>query len=87
VKREAYETVASHDSNRRPRREQISQVVKRHDQQPRHSNVPGANAAREQIADLTPQERQAMAQFVLAMRVTSNKLGYAQRQVAALNSN
>jgi hypothetical protein len=35
---------------------------------------------------VTPQEREAMEKFLLAMKVTSEKLNYAERQVADLNT-
>lgn len=57
---------------------------------PRQSNTLEVRAAREQMATnaavgLTPQEREAMQKFMLAMRVTNEKLGYAERQVQGLN--
>jgi hypothetical protein len=73
--------------NRHQRREFISVAnLKRPAALPRHSNVREVNASREEIASLTPQEKLAMEQFMLAMRVTSEKLGYAERQVATLNA-
>jgi hypothetical protein len=52
------------------------------------------NARREQIANnaridtattLTTEEREAMEKFLLAMKVTGEKLSYAERQVQGLN--
>jgi hypothetical protein len=63
-------------------------VVKRPAMLPRHSIEREVNAPREEIANakLTPQEREAMEKFMLAMKVTSEKLNYAERQVAELNT-
>jgi hypothetical protein len=73
--------------SRHQRREFISVAnLKRPATLSRHSNVGDVNATREEIASLTPQEKMAMEQFMLAMRVTSEKLGYAERQVATLNA-
>jgi hypothetical protein len=56
---------------------------KRFVERPRQSNERDVNAPREEIA-MTPREKEAMEKFVLAMKVTSEKLGYAERQVAGL---
>jgi hypothetical protein len=86
--RESIEQASASNPPRRQRRDFISVVnVKRNGTLPRHSNVSDVNATREGIAkSLTPQEKLAMEQFMLAMRVTSEKLGYAERQVATLNA-
>lgn len=71
--------------SRHQRREFISvAVVKRHGALPRQLNVREVNAPREEVA-MTPREREAMEKFMLAMKVTSEKLGYAERQVQGLN--
>jgi hypothetical protein len=41
--------------------------------------------AHDEVAELTPAEREAMEKFLLAMKVTSEKLGNAERQVAGIN--
>jgi hypothetical protein len=71
---------------RRQQRE-ATQVAaqKRFDVRPRHSSVRNLNAPREEIAKMTPREKEAMEKFMLAMKVTSEKLGYAERQVATLS--
>jgi hypothetical protein len=54
---------------------------------PRHSNERNLNAPHGELATnatMTPTEREAMEKFMLAMKVTSEKLGYAERQVAGL---
>jgi hypothetical protein len=45
-------------------------------------NAPGGELATN--ATMTPQEKEARGKFMLAMKVTSEKLGYAERQVAGL---
>lgn len=58
---------------------------KRSVERPRHLNERNLNAPHEEIAALTPREKEAMEKFMLAMKVTSEKLGYAERQVAGLS--
>jgi hypothetical protein len=61
---------------------------KRRGAPPRQSTVRDGEAMQEQIAtavELTPTERAAMQKFMLAMRVTNEKLGYAERQVQGMN--
>jgi hypothetical protein len=71
---------------RHQRREIISvAVVKRHGALPRQLNVREVNAPRGEVATMTPREKEAMEKFMLAMKVTSEKLGYAERQVQGLN--
>jgi hypothetical protein len=74
--------VAAPNVNRH-RREFIN-VAKRSVERARHSTVRNLNAPREEIA-MTPREKEAMEKFMLAMKVTSEKLGYAERQVAGLS--
>jgi hypothetical protein len=69
----------------RQQREFIN-VAKRSVEQPRHSNMRNLNAPHEELAKMTPREKEAMEKFMLAMKVTSEKLGYAERQVAELNT-
>jgi hypothetical protein len=76
--------LVAHNSNRLPRREFISAAQKRHGVLPRQLNERDVNAQREEIA-MTPREKEAMGKFLLAMKVTSEKLGYAERQVQGLN--
>jgi hypothetical protein len=62
---------------------------KRSVERPRHLTVRNLNAPGGELATnatMTPQEREAMGKFMLAMKVTSEKLGYAERQVAELNT-
>ncbi|HEX8161998.1 MAG TPA: hypothetical protein VF538_09010 [Pyrinomonadaceae bacterium] len=82
-KRDDASGVAAPSANRR-RREFVN-VAKRSAVPPRHSNVLNLSAPREEVARLTPQEREAMEKFMLAMKVTSEKLGYAEREVAGMN--
>jgi hypothetical protein len=49
----------------------------------RYSNAPGGELAT--TATMTPREKEAVEKFMLAMKVTSEKLGYAEREVAGLN--
>jgi hypothetical protein len=87
VRRGSIEQASASNVGRHQRHEFINVArMKRSDAQPRHSNVGDVNATHEEIASLTPQEKLAMEQFMLAMRVTSEKLGYAERQVATLNA-
>jgi hypothetical protein len=72
--------------NRHLHREEFSAVVKRPVMLPRQSNEREVSATQEQSATVTPQEREAMEKFLLAMKVTSEKLNYAERQVADLNT-
>jgi hypothetical protein len=78
---------AARNVNRHLRRDELSRVVKRPGALPRQLNMRDMNAPREEIANakLTPPEREAMEKFMLAMKVTSEKLNYAERQVAELN--
>jgi hypothetical protein len=85
-KRATVVNVIHRDANFHPRRDEVASTLKRPATLPRHSNVGDVNAPREQIAKLTPQEKLAMGQFMLAMKVTSEKLNYAERQVATLNA-
>jgi hypothetical protein len=86
VKHESYETATARNANRHPRREEFSASVERHGALPRHSTERELNAPRGEMAAVTPQEREAMEKFMLAMKVTSEKLNYAERQVAELNA-
>ncbi|MCA1816002.1 MAG: hypothetical protein LC746_06270 [Acidobacteria bacterium] len=71
---------------RHQRHEFVPGAPKRLAAPPRQSNAPGVSVPREEIAtNLSPEERAAMAKFLLAMRVTSEKLNYAERQVASVN--
>jgi ABC-type nickel/cobalt efflux system permease component RcnA len=67
-------------------REELSRDVKRPVVLPRQLNEREVRATQEQSATVTPQEREAMEKFMLAMKVTSEKLNYAERQVADLNA-
>lgn len=60
-------------------------VRKRFGARPRHLNKRDLNEPHEEVARMTPQEKDAMEKFMLAMKVTSEKLGYAERQVAGLS--
>jgi hypothetical protein len=92
-RREAVERISAPESGRRQRREFISAGQKRPAAPQRQLTGRELNAQREQIANstqadavaLTPQERDAMEKFVLAMRVTSEKLNYAERQVQSMS--
>jgi hypothetical protein len=67
---------------------EASQVAarKRFDERPRHLNERKLSAPVGELAmNVTPQEREAMEKFMLAMKVTSEKLGYAERQVAGMS--
>jgi hypothetical protein len=48
-------------------------------------SVPREQIAKNGADAMTPREREAMAKFLLAMKVTSEKLNYAERQVATLS--
>jgi hypothetical protein len=86
VKHESHETEKARNVNRRLRREELSRDVKRPVVLPRQLNEREVSATQEQSATVTPQEREAMEKFLLAMKVTSEKLNYAERQVADLNT-
>jgi hypothetical protein len=88
VNHESHETATTSNVNRHLHREELSRVVKRLVVPPRQLNVRDGNAPHEEIADqfVTPQEREAMEKFMLAMKVTSEKLNYAERQVVDLNT-
>jgi hypothetical protein len=86
VKHDSNETATGRNVNRHPRREEFSASVERHGVLPRHSTERELNAPRGETAAVTPQEREAMEKFMLAMKVTSEKLNYAERQVAELNA-
>ncbi|MFL6228795.1 MAG: hypothetical protein ACJ741_08450 [Pyrinomonadaceae bacterium] len=86
-KHQAVLIAAPRAANRHPYREQIAGGVKRPAPLPRHSIERDENAPLGDIATtVTPQEREAMEKFMLAMKVTSEKLNYAERQVAELNT-
>jgi hypothetical protein len=72
-------------AHRQQRNETYVAVQKRFDMRPRHSNERNLNAPHEEMAKMTPREKEAMEKFMLAMKVTSEKLGYAERQVAGLS--
>ncbi len=92
-RREAVERNNVHESIRRQRRELAVAVLKRPAAPQRQSTVRDASTQREQVATnaqpdaaatLTPQEREALEKFALAMRVTSEKLSYAERQMQSM---
>lgn len=93
-RRAARERVVSPQVSREPRRDVIRvAVVKRPGAQPRHSNKREVNARRDELASngskdakpITNDEKKAMGQLMLALKVTSEKLGYAERQVQGLS--
>ncbi|MCA1629143.1 MAG: hypothetical protein LC785_11625 [Acidobacteria bacterium] len=84
-KRRVVDHVIAPDVHRQQRRANFLAARKRFDERPRHSTVRHLNAPRGEIAKMTPQEKEAMEKFMLAMKVTSEKLGYAERQVAGLS--
>lgn len=92
--RTVVEQASVRNFQRHPRVEFISDGQKRPAAPVRQSTARSENAPREQIAHsaqidaattLTPEEREAMSKFVLAMKVTSEKLSYAERQVQGMN--
>jgi hypothetical protein len=86
VKHESHEMATTSNANRHLHREEFSALVKRPVMLPRQLNEREVSATQEQSATVTPQEREAMEKFLLAMKVTSEKLNYAERQVADLNT-
>lgn len=82
--REVVEQINASNAMRHQRREFISVSQKRLAAPVRQLNARDLNAPRDEVA-MTTQEREAMEKFLLAMRVTSEKLGYAERQVQGLN--
>jgi hypothetical protein len=81
-----HESATTSNVNRHLHREEFSASMKRPVVLPRQLNEREVNATQEQSATVTPQEREAMEKFLLAMKVTSEKLNYAERQVADLNT-
>ncbi|HVG30663.1 MAG TPA: hypothetical protein VM864_13225 [Pyrinomonadaceae bacterium] len=84
-KRDKVDRVVVPNVSRRQREATQVAFQKRFGARPRHSSVRNLNAPREEIATMTPREKEAMEKFMLAMKVTSEKLGYAERQVAGLS--
>jgi cytoskeletal protein RodZ len=48
--------------------------------------APQVATRREQLAHMRPEQREAMEKFLLAMRITSAKLNYAQREVQEMSA-
>jgi hypothetical protein len=89
VKHDSNETATARNANRHLRRDELAGVVKRPASLPRHSIERDVTPRQESAMGtqpVTPQEREAMEKFMLAMKVTSEKLNYAERQVAELNT-
>lgn len=86
VKHESHQSATMTNVNRHLDREELSRDVKRPVVLPRQLNEREVSATHGEIATVTPQEREAMEKFLLAMKVTSEKLNYAERQVADLNT-
>jgi hypothetical protein len=86
-KRDGTNRIVMPNVHRQQRDATLVAFKKRSVERPRHLNERDLNAPNGELAknEMTPQEREAMGKFMLAMKVTSEKLGYAERQVAGLS--